>query len=118
MSNLRKKVHPESLIRLETYMAMLRQEIEEVEDISDLTDSDAWLKIKGILERKIKSIDFDLENFSVLSDKDIYCSLQVRKDINYFISLIDGGEKALEALNNKLKQAHDRYNELKEKLGS
>ena len=117
MSDLRKRPNPENVKRIESYIAKIRAEINETSDLVNLKSSDGWEKILVILNRKLAALDFDLDQFSSLPDKDIYATLQARKDINYFISLIEGGEQAMVELNEKLDEAVQNLVSLKKRLG-
>jgi len=117
MSDLRKKPNPENVKRIETYIVKIKEEINETKELVNLRDSDGWAKIVSILERKMAALEFDLERFSVLPDKDIYATLQSRKDISFFISLIEGGEQALSDLQDKLDDAITNLHDLKQRLG-
>ena len=89
----------------------------ETKDLVNLKDSDGWEKIIEILDRKMAALDFDLDRFAILTDKDVYSTLQSRKDISYFISLIEGGEQAMSDLNDKLNEALQSLADLKDRLG-
>ena len=117
MSDLRKRPNPENIKRIEQYIEKLRFEIDETRDLAKLKDSEDWHKILLILERKMAAVDFDLDQYEVLEDKIIYGCLQMRKDLKYFISLIDGGEMALDDLNLKLENAKDQLIEYKKRIG-
>jgi hypothetical protein len=116
-NDTRKRPSPGILSKIQDYIARLQAEVDEVKKVVKLKDSEDWEIIREIIVRKSSGIDFDLDNFQSLSDKDMYCSLQTRKDLKFFLSLIEGGERALEDLNLKIEKAKDDLIEYTKRFG-
>ena len=124
MSETRRKLNPTNIPKIKDYIAKIEAEISETRELAGAKDRPEWEKMKKLLERKLSVLEYDLDNFDrrtedgsafVIEEKVLYSCLQARRDIKFFIQLVEGGEKTIEVLNNKLAQAKEKLKEYEQR---
>lgn len=112
-----RKPNPKNADILKDYISKTRSEIEETLDVISIKESEKWSKLKKILERKLASIEVDLDSHERYDEVYLRRLLQQRLDQRLFISLIDDGEVALNNLNSKLEKAQRELDDLEQRYG-
>lgn len=117
IDTLRKRPRTEDVVKIETYINRLREEIQETEKLANFKNSDAWDVLKKVVERKLAGIESDFDSFERMNSDEKTIKLSERRVYKLLLSFIDYSDMALEAVHEKLAQAEQDLNELKTRVG-
>ena len=114
--HLYKKPSSKVLESKERRFRILKMQIAKIDRVANGSDCDFWKAYKSLMKSKIDALDFRLDTFQTLSEKEIDRVLIQKQTLKMLLALPDDAQKDMERLHAEQEKIKTEISEYKQRL--
>lgn len=100
---------------MESKLIQHRGDFEACREIMMLKELPGWGRVRTILEANLGALENELDKFEKINEHGIRFILKEKKDLLYFIDLVDGAEARAMGLRQEISRLEGKFSERKHK---